>query len=91
MSTFVIQPHTKESVVAIKAVKESLESRKYNHYVKPIGKIDSKGICTLSYIDITTDYNKAIEYGFVSPSDWLEEQKQFATNKFKQNKEKICS
>lgn len=89
MSTFIIQAHSKEAVVAIKAIQESMEKRPYLHYVKPVGKVSEKGVCTLAYLDITTDYNKAIENGFTLPDYWLREQKQSATNTFKRSKEAI--
>lgn len=91
MSTFIIQPHSVEAVVAIKAVKESIEKRKYIHYVKPMGKTSGKGMVSLSHMDITTDYNKAIEQGFMLPDYWLREQKNGASNRFKREKEAVCS
>ena len=91
MSTFIIQPHSVEAVVAITAVKESIEKRKYIHYVKPMGKTSGKGMVSFSHMDITTDYNKAIEQGFVLPDFWLREQKNDASNRFKRVKEAVCS
>ena len=91
MSTFAIQPHDVEAVVAIKAVKDSVEKRKYVHYVKPMGKTAGKGMVSFSHMDITTDYNKAIEQGFVLPDFWLREQKNGASNRFKRVKETVCS
>lgn len=91
MSTFTIQPHDVEAVVAIAAVKHSLENRKYLHYVKPMGKTSGKGMVSFSHMDITTDYNKAVEQGFVLPDFWLREQKNGATNRFKRAKEAVCS
>ena len=91
MSTFIIQPHSVEAVVAITAVKESIEKRKYLHYVKPMGKTSDKGMVSFSHMDITTDYNKAIEQGFVLPDFWLREQKNGASNRFKRAKEAVCS
>jgi len=91
MSTFIIQPHSVEAVVAITAVKESIEKRKYVHYVKPMGKTSGKGMVSFSHMDITTDYNKAIEQGFMLPDYWLREQKNGASNRFKREKEAVCS
>ena len=91
MSTFIIQPHSVEAVVAITAVKESIEKRKYVHYVKPMGKTSGKGMVSFSHMDITTDYNKAIEQGFMLPDYWLREQKNGASNRFKRVKEAVCS
>ena len=91
MSTFVIQPYSVEAVVALKAIKDSIEKRKYVHYVKPMGKTSGKGMVSFSHMDITTDYNKAIEHGFVLPDFWLREQKKGATNRFKRVKETVCS
>lgn len=91
MSTFVIQPYSVEAVVAITAVKESIEKRKYVHYVKPMGKTSGKGMVSFSHMDITTDYNKAIEQGFMLPDYWLREQKNGASNRFKREKEAVCS
>ena len=91
MSTFIIQPHSVEAVVAITAVKESIEKRKYVHYVKPMGKTSGKGMVSFSHMDITTDYNKAIEQGFMLPDYWLREQKNGASNRFKREKEAACS
>lgn len=91
MSTFIIQPHSVEAVVAITAVKESIEKRKYIHYVKPMGKTSGKGMVSFSHMDITTDYNKAIEQGFMLPDYWLREQKNGASNRFKREKEAVCS
>ena len=91
MSTFIIQPHSVEAVVAITAVKESIDKRKYVHYVKPMGKTSGKGMVSFSHMDITTDYNKAIEQGFMLPDYWLREQKNGASNRFKREKEAVCS
>lgn len=91
MSTFIIQPHSIEAVVAITVVKDSLEKRKYLHYVKPMGKTSAKGMVSFSHMDITTDYNKAIEQGFILPDYWLREQKNGASNRFKREKEALCS
>ena len=91
MSTFAIQPHDVEAVIAIAAVKESIEKRKYIHYVKPMGKTSGKGMVSFSHMDITTDYNKAIEQGFMLPDYWLREQKNGASNRFKREKEAVCS
>lgn len=91
MSTFAIQPHDVEAAVAITAVKESIEKRKYIHYVKPMGKTSGKGMVSFSHMDITTDYNKAIEQGFMLPDYWLREQKNGASNRFKREKEAVCS
>lgn len=89
MSTFIIQPHTTEAVVAIKAVKDSLKKRPYTHYVKPVGKVSEKGMVSFSYLDITTDYNKAVEHGFMLPDFWLREQAKGASNRFKREKERL--
>ena len=56
-----------------------------------MGKTSGKGMVSFSHMDITTDYNKAIEQGFVLPDFWLREQKNGATNRFKREKEAICS
>ena len=63
----------------------------YLHYIKPMGKTSGKGMVSFSHMDITTDYNKAIEQGFVLPDFWLREQKNGASNRFKRAKEAVCS
>ena len=71
MSTFVISPTDHAAHTAVSAVRKSLETRAYTHYIIVRGKQQGKGIA-FSHIDITTDANKANEQGYLTPYDWLE-------------------
>ena len=78
-----VEPHDINAIVAVQAVRESAEKRKYLHYVKPMVKISERGLCTFSYLALTTDYNKAVEEGYTLPDYWLREQKLAVTNRLK--------
>lgn len=71
MTTFIIAPTDHAAHTAVSAVRKSLETRAYTHYIIVRGKQQGKGIA-FSHIDITTDANKAAELGYMTPYDWLE-------------------
>ena len=71
MTTFIIAPTDHAANTAVSAVRKSLESRPYLHFILVRGKQQGKGIA-FSHIDITTDVNKAAELGYMTPYDWLE-------------------
>ena len=84
MSTIkAVEAYDINAIVAVNAVRESMEKRKYLHYVKPMIKISEKGMVCFSYLAITTDYNKAVEEGYTLPDWWLREQKQSVANRVK--------
>ena len=60
MTTFIIAPTDHAANTAVSAVRKSLESRPYLHFILVRGKQQGKGIA-FSHIDITTDANKAAE------------------------------
>ena len=70
MTTFIIAPTDHAANTAVSAVRKSLESRPYLHFILVRGKQQGKGIA-FSHIDITTDVNKANEQGYLTPYDWL--------------------
>ena len=71
MTTFIIAPTDHAANTAVSAVRKSLESRPYLHFILVRGKQQGKGIA-FSHIDITTDVNKANEQGYLTPYDWLD-------------------
>ena len=71
MTTFIIAPTDHAANTAVSAVRKSLETRAYTHYIIVRCKQQGKGIA-FSHIDITTDVNKAAELGYMTPYDWLE-------------------
>ena len=70
MTTFIIAPTDHAAHTAVSAVRKSLETRAYTHYIIVRGKQQGSAIA-FSHIDITTDVNKANEQGYLTPYDWL--------------------
>ena len=71
MTTFVISPTDHAANSATAAVRKSLETRRYEHYILVHGKRQGKAT-VLSHIDITKDRNKAEEFGYLTPAQWLD-------------------
>lgn len=71
MNTVPLTPNCRDSIVALKAVEESIKKRPYPHYIKTFGKIGSKGVMSFSHLSVTTSYDKATAEGYLPPDIWL--------------------
>lgn len=66
-----LSPTSPNSFIAVKAVRDSLNTRKYHHFVQAIVKESGRGVITFSHLNITTDPVKADEDGYYTPHEWL--------------------